>query len=232
MSAAFVQSKSAGGNSTSAQAVFTGTPTQGNLLVAIVASASAGAMTMSSSGWTVGHQTNAGSGGSSRGIATWWKVAGVGESSTVTVTVPNSAWAIAIAEYSGIDPSSTLNIDNTQANASTQTQTTPTVTPSGSGNAVIVAGGMNRGLTVNTWSTEQVNSSATGVNEREDVVSVSPGCSICLYDKFVTGLTGTYAGVATQSGAATVGGGGILIFNEAAAGGGPTVKNFAALGVG
>lgn len=210
---AFVQSKSATGTSGAFSVTLNSTPTQGNLLVCVCSSAGQLTIAMSSSGWTPLTNSNAG-GGTSRSIRMFYKIAGAGESSTVTTTTTSSAWFIAVAEYSGINTATPLNVENSQVNASGATQPTPTVTPSGSEAILIVCGSGVRN-NADSFSNQQVNSSTTGVTEREDNTS-SGNQTGCLYDKFVGSASGSYSGVATPTTTA-VGEGAIAIFNDAVA---------------
>lgn len=139
----------------------------------------------------------------------FYKVAGAGESSTVNATsVGTAAWGMAVAEYSGLS-ATPLNVENAQANASSTSQPSPSVTPSaGGGLAVACAFARSSAL---TFSGETISGTA---NEREDVAGTN--VSLAIYDQTIATFSGSYAGAATATGSA-VGGGGIAIFNAAAA---------------
>lgn len=100
MAASLVQSKTAAASSATSTATFDSSPTSGNLLIAVVAYVSNSGFATTPTGW---NQCSF-SGGITHGFVTiWYKVAGGGESSTVTFTVTTSAvGSIAIFEYSGL----------------------------------------------------------------------------------------------------------------------------------
>jgi hypothetical protein len=92
-----VQSKTAvtATAASSLAAVFTSTPTSGNLLLAYANSDAT--ITMSSSGWTLRNSAI-----DFTGLYHWWKLAGAAESSTVTVTPGGTVTTeLFIEEYSG-----------------------------------------------------------------------------------------------------------------------------------
>lgn len=213
--AALVQKKSAVGSSGNGSVTFDATPTQNNLLVAMIFCANATTITMSSGGWTALTSVATGSGGSARAFRMFYKIAGAGESTTVSTTNGNNSWVLTVAEYSGIDTTTPKNVENAQSNASGNAQTTPTVTPTGSGDILIVCAG---GARVNSnFVDAQINGSATGVTDEEDNASAGGGgATLDFYDKLVTGFSGAYQG-STSVGTAAVGAGGIAIFNQVAA---------------
>lgn len=100
MAATLVQSKTVAASSATSTATFDSSPTDGNLLIAIVAYVGNSGFATTPTGWAQA----AFSGGSAHGFVTiWYKVAGAGESSTVTFTVSTLAvGSIAIFEYSGM----------------------------------------------------------------------------------------------------------------------------------
>jgi hypothetical protein len=211
----FIQAKENGSTTgTSASATFTSAPTAGNLLVAWVISNTTTVIT-NAGGWTPMTSSAGGTGGSTRSFRGFYKIAAVGESSSPAFAVGSGAWGLVILEYQGVDGVTPLLIENSQLNAS-GTVTTPTVTPTASKEVVIsFALGTSAG-TNTTFSAEQINASATGVNERADVGAGAHGGKACdaAADLFVASTTGTYQGSATAS-AAGVGAGGIAIFQAA-----------------
>lgn len=221
--AARVQAKGAGGSSAAPSVTLDAAPAQGNVLVAFVFSTSTTAIT--GSGWTLGTSQGTGTGGSTRAGRMLWKIAGAGESATQTLAAGNASWAMVLAEYSGIDTTTPLNVQNSTAPASSSTLTTPTVTTTANSNGgvVVAAGGVR---TVATYSAETVNSSATGVSEAAEAAPASAASS-AVWDLFVSNLTATtYSGAATAS-AAAVQVTAIAVFNAAA--GGATVSGSATL---
>src|SRR5262249_50098315 len=91
-SISLIQTSSAGSanGATTLSATFPGSPTSGNLLVAI-AGCKPGDSMVAPSGWsTAFNQPGVTSPGSRPGLAIFYKVAGGAESSTVTVTSPGS----------------------------------------------------------------------------------------------------------------------------------------------
>ncbi len=149
---------------------------------------------------------------SARGVRMFYRIAETAESNNPFFVVGSGAWILHVAEYSGIDTLNPLNIEDAQANTASATMSTPTVSPSGSGDILIVGFGGNV-TSSGTNSNEQVNSSTTGVTEREDAGRAS--LTSALYDKFVTGLSGTYAG-STDVSSSNVGSGAIAVFNQKA----------------
>jgi hypothetical protein len=102
---------------TSVSATFDATPVADNLLVAIVG-ASTNSTIYTPTGWSTAINQSG-----TPGQAIFYKIAGSGESRTVTVTVSDSlsVLGLQIYEYSGIDTSSPLD----QTNSSTGTSTSP-----------------------------------------------------------------------------------------------------------
>lgn len=205
MAIAFVQAKSAASNTITLNA----SPIQGNLLYVLGTRNSTTTVAAPDGTWTALTELTVG-GGSARSYRAFYKIAGASESATIAFANTNTM-TIHVLEYSGVAASSTLNIDNAQLNASGSPQFTPTVTPSGSGNAIIIGYAAQKNGA--TYSTEKVNVSTTGVNERTEINNGTSTSGV-LYDLAVTGLTGTYFGEAAPS-ANAIGGGGISIFNEA-----------------
>jgi hypothetical protein len=208
---AYVQSKSAvsTGSGQTPAATFTSTPTAGNLLVA-VHSNNGTAAAIVITGWNQLTNAQAGSTSDLRQICMFWKISD-GTETTVTMSgASGNGWQFTIAEYSGIASTSTLLVENSQTNASGATQATPTVTPT-SGSAALLIFATNNSTAGTTWSTEQVNGSATGVTEREDAQNATTGGGHQLSDLVISSTSGTYQGVATSS-TTDVGAGAIAIF--------------------
>lgn len=97
---------------------FTSAPTSGNLLVAVAACGDdSTGLAMASTGWTLGvdQQSDATTGTTHLRLALWYKIAGAGESSNVNVTTTNNGHLnLWIAEYSGVDTSSPLDVIRAQ----------------------------------------------------------------------------------------------------------------------
>ena len=116
-------------------------PTQNNLLVAVaVASNDWTGLAMSSSGWTLLHDLSQGTAtGQGDRMNYWYKIAGASESSTVTVTVTNTArLSLWIAEYSGVDASNPIDVSITNLMSSQGWYTGP-ATPAYKGGLRVAA---------------------------------------------------------------------------------------------
>lgn len=188
-------------------------PTVGNLLVAIVGADKNTTLTGLPSGWSSGTLAETGTGTSQRLIQAFWKIS-TGSDGTFSCTLGTSAnWSAGITEYSGVDGTTPLDVENAQTTASATTHTTPTVTPTASVARLIVFGTWDR--SIGTWSTQQVNSSATGVAERIDKQASSVS-SLQMADLIVASTTGTYSASAVCT-VAGVGAAAIAIFKAAAA---------------
>lgn len=213
MAAAYVQSKTAKGSSAAPAATFTSAPTQGNLLVAAAMAMSTTVITMTSTGWTALTSATGGTGGSTRAVRMFYKVAGAGESSIVTMASGNAAWAIVIGEYSGL-AATPLNVENAQVNASSNPATTPSVTPTGTGPGLFVAAMFDNSANASV-SAETIGGVAS--NEREDLFGAGgsgTAPNAVLQDNIITAFTGAAAGSALFS-ANAAGAGAIAAFNAA-----------------
>jgi len=213
-SSAFVQATTTNGSGTAPSVNYLTTPTQGNLLVTYVWSASSGAITMTSSGWSPLKLASAGGGSSQRACRMFYKIAGASESKTITAASGSNAWAIAAAEYTNPNTTTAVNVEDNQANAS-GVAWTPIVTATSGPDVIVVAGVGVR--TSATWSNEQINLSTVGVTSRA-TRSVALA-SIDFLDSFVDSVSGTYQASSTPSSSA-VGCAAIALFQQAAAGGG------------
>lgn len=222
---AFVQAKSNNGTSTSPSAVFTSTPTQGNLLFGCVSVNINVAVTVPG-GWTALTQANGGAGGTTRSMRCFYKFAGAGESTTVTATVNSAEWVIEIAEYSGVDSTKIPNVESAQITNSSQTHASPTVTATTTTSGALVIG-YSSIRAAGTWSTQRVNSSSSGVSERTDQNGTAR--SGTLYESFPTSLSGTYVADALSSASAAVGEGAIAIFSDTPAA--ATTANFSSISI-
>lgn len=97
-------------------ATFSTTPTQGNLLVAAV-TANVGVGSITITGWTTGKSIAVGLAG---GLIVFYKVAGIGESTTVTANGTLATFMdIQIFEYDGIDNASPLDVTGSTADDTT-----------------------------------------------------------------------------------------------------------------
>jgi hypothetical protein len=208
MALAFVQSKSANGASASPAVTLNSAPISGHLLVAAIASSGE---TITITGWTaLTIASQSGPVAVDYSIRLFYKKSD-GSETTVTGSTENVGWTMAVAEYSGVDTTTQLDVENSQLTASGTTHTTPTVTPTSSVERLLVfATTANAGS--RTWSTEQVNGSATGVNERED--NTQSATTLQLSDLIITSTSGSYNAVATVSGAAAVGAAAIAMFKS------------------
>jgi hypothetical protein len=120
-----VQKTSGGGATGNFSAVLGATPTQNNLLIAICATRASATLT-GPSGWTMAIRQV---GNPTEGI--WYKVAGSGESTTVTCSASagGNTTGIMVFEYSGAATSSPL--DGTPGSAAGTSASIPTGTPTG-----------------------------------------------------------------------------------------------------
>jgi hypothetical protein len=211
---AFVQSKLALNASTvtTISAVFTTGPIQGNLIVGcVMVPAAVGAFT--TTGFTQGTAQSLGSGGTTRAGVMFWKVAGAGESSTVTATWTGTTTPLLIiGEYSGVDQTTPLLAQTSVANAS-GTTITGAATP-GTGKVAVAVCALQVRTVSTSWSAEAISGTNVGaVTEREDNTVGNEGCA--LFDGFISATdTGTYQGSGTPS-AAGVGLGFIAVFQAA-----------------
>ena len=146
-----------GATSSPASATYPSTPTQGNLLVAVAVAAGGttneASMSITSAGWTkaVGGAISA-----SSGVQIWYKVAGAGESTTVTLTASGSPTAcrLAIYEYDGFVGTPTL--DKTAAGVAdtgvTSMSTGTTATTTAAAEALVAAIGINNTPAGISWT--------------------------------------------------------------------------------
>lgn len=101
---ASVQKAASYGQTSSIYATLSSGPTAGNLLVAIVGNWDARTVT-APAGWT----TALNEGNNAPGLSVFYKIAGAGESSTVTVSLSSSTYVgLQLFEFSDIDPSNPL----------------------------------------------------------------------------------------------------------------------------
>jgi hypothetical protein len=206
----FVQATTSFASSgTTASATFLSPPTEGNLIVACVWNANATGITVLD-GWTSLTQVKGGSGATSRAHVMFYKIAGAGESATVSATVNSSAWTIAAAEYSGIDTVTPVNVQDAKLNASgANNYVTPIVTATSSVDVLAVTClGMRSNV---TFSNQKFNNSTTDVNVRATRSQIN--ASMNLFDRFVDNVSGNWQGMATSS-ANEVGAGSIVLFNQ------------------
>ena len=166
--AAYIQSKSATLSGNNAISVtYDSTPTSGNLLVAFVATSSSTAPTIS--GWT-GLTTSSTGGATSRSVRILYKISN-GTETTVTTNSINTLKFIAVSEYSGIDTTTPVDVENSNLTPTgTTTHTSPTISPTNN-NGLVIFGSFAGSGSALTWTNHQVNSSATGVTERQEVTS-------------------------------------------------------------
>jgi len=113
-------------NATSVTATYSGTPTSGNLLVAIASGDDT--LTMNNSGWTAGPTVS-----NYNTLSLWWKIAGAGEPTAIKVNIGSSTGgSLWIGEYSGnvssaaLDKSSTGNPGSFTATCTSGTTATTT----------------------------------------------------------------------------------------------------------
>lgn len=116
MAASLVQSTSNTAVLATVSATYSVTPTQDNLLIAVVtASVGVGSIALSNAGWTSGASIALGVAG---GMVVFYKVAGTGEPTTVTSTATLATFMdIQIFEYDGIDDETPLDKTSSTADA-------------------------------------------------------------------------------------------------------------------
>lgn len=194
MAIAFVQSASGTGNGTSPNAILPSNPTQGNLLVAFVTQAGTTETFTPTAGWT--KLTEVALGGKA---ALYYKIAGAGEAAGQTAAMSNSSfdYVMEIAEYSGVDINEPFEVETANTAAASTKTIGSGVNPTDNYERLIIGAAMC--VSNNTWSTEQVNGSATGVTERLDIQN-STTLSACLFDKIESA-----AGAGLYTSAATIG---------------------------
>lgn len=162
MAVAFVQGKSASNSTGNASATFTGTPTSGNLLVAVLSlrnqtiTPPAGWTQVDLAGWLAGLGQ----------LGIYYKVSAGSESGAQTWTLgTNDWWALGIAEYSGTATSSAL-VTNAIASGDTgggQPASGSTGGSAASGDLVIGTCALNSGaLTAGSGFTARTLSPASG----------------------------------------------------------------------
>lgn len=185
-----VQHKRGTGTSTAPSITLTSAPTQGNLLVAAI-SASGSAATISISGWTE-IPTDSPQGGSAAYFGYFYKIAGAGESATVTGSISASkAYEMIVAEYND-SANGTWTLDqHTHATGTSTTGDTGTTGTTTKPTEVWI------GFIVNGTSKSQ--SSPTNSFTLIDGASTAP--ALYGYEKFVTS-TGTANVSVTLSGSA------------------------------
>jgi hypothetical protein len=212
-------SPSAGGVSV----VFGAGPTQNNLLLCAAMSSSFGSMT--SSGWTQAvaeDQFDA--------MYLYYKIAGAGESSTVTWTpTVNDRTAVWIAEYSGnvtVSPLDKTAVNDPAANASTIATGTTAALSQADELAVAVVSAVR--VSATTATINSYNNSFTEIAEVPTTGADYPILGVATRDLAATTAITT---TATFSVSVTRPIGMIATFKAAAAGG-VTVKKLSALGVG
>lgn len=212
MAIAHVKSNIVAGASSTAPAcsfLAGGTATANNLLVTGAYSASNAALT-APAGWTPGTLVTGGSGGTANAFGMAYKVAAGGET-TATWTSGANVWDCWIAEYSGVAIVSPLDVQNAVAITTAGTVKTVTVTGATAGERLVVLGLAARGIS--SFATERVDSSTTGVTERQDV---GTSITLALADFMSASLSaGSHTGDGTAG--SLVGAAGIMIFKGASA---------------
>jgi hypothetical protein len=203
VAAALVQSGSTAQTGTAAPAHTLGAaPTQGNLLVAAVASQNLRTMT-ATAGWTYINDPSA-----QARLGLFYKVAGASESATqAPCTFSGIADTVtAIHEYSG-NIASPFDIAGLTADA-TSPQDQAAINPTDNVDTLMVGAAMNTNNT--TYSGQTIGGSAA--TERTDKVSNS-STSLSTFDRLnVNTSTSTFAAQATPSGTPTNGNIGLAIF--------------------
>lgn len=206
MDASLVQKKANFGNSTTPSVTLDASPIQNNLLVVWIYCSNATTITMPG-GWNALTSVATGSGSNARAGRMFWKIAGAGESATISGTSGNAGWVIEVIEYSGVNTSSTLNTENNQATTGTS-HSTPTVTPSAR-KCLVVCGFGNR--STGAWSNEVIR----GVSATEQLDQAGSNTqSGAMADR----LSETFNGTQTVAGSADVSSSGngsaaIAVFN-------------------
>lgn len=197
MSIAFVQAKTSSGAGQDVTATMNSTPTNGNLLVAMVSVN--GTRTMNAqTGWTkLTEVTGTNTGG------LYWKRAQAGET-TLQYPVQHDGitdvWVIAIAEYSGIDTPAPVEAETGNADNDATKTTTGSCNPTDGVERLVIGGAFsaNNG----TWSSQKVNGSTTGVTERGDIGAGAAAnvTSSTLFEKIDTStVSGNYTAEAVSS---------------------------------
>lgn len=215
-----VQAHNSAASGTSASDTLTASPSEGNLLIAWVWSFAATEIVENTGTWSQGTSVVAGSGSTARASKMFWKIAGAGESATITCTVGSGNWRIDHIEYSnsnGWDLTNPRDVGDAQDNATVTPNFTPTVTPTQGIEALVVLGMAVRAANA-TFSAEQVNGSATGVVEELD------GSGLALCTLIVASTSGSYQGQGTSSQPNATGAGCIGIFKGASGGTPATIE--------
>lgn len=191
-------STTASGTGTSATTSYT--PQQaGNLVVASVRIASTSPVLTTQAGWTrlTLNTTNV-------TFALYWRIAAGETTENPVQWVTSVGWGMVVDEYTLVPTVSPVDVENCVNTGVLTPLTTPTVTPS-SGVERLVLCGVCAGNTV-TYTSDQVNASATGVASRGSVVGVHT------WDLVVPLTSGTYQGRTTPSATGTQETGAIALF--------------------
>lgn len=198
MAIAFVQTAKGSATAAQASATFGATCTTGNL---IIVSISQGNVTTipTVTGYTALTSGAAGSGATSIYTQIFWKIS-AGTEKIITGSGGGTVNTMVVSEYSGIASVSPVDVENANvAGVSGTTVTTPTLTPTAGLNELLIFSTAIRESVAATWSTEQVNGSATGVNERGDIQPGTGSPAAQLSDLIIASTTGTYSATAVAT---------------------------------
>lgn len=207
MAAAFVRAASGTGTSANPSATLGAAPTLDDLLVAFVTTSNTSALT------TINSYTARSEVISTRRGKLFDKIAGGSETAAqAPATVAAAVWTCNVAEYSGIDTTNRLDIENSQAD-NDATKTSPTVNPTDNIDVLIVGCAFMNAS--GSFSTEKVDGSTTGVNERLD--QASSGSTGCVWDWFGNTSTSTHSTEVTAS-ASSAGGAWVAVYKVAVTG--------------
>lgn len=175
-------------SNTAVAASFTGTPTAGNLLIAVVGNRDASGSPTTPSGWTVARDDS----GNTPGQIIYYKIAGASEPTTVTVSGYPAVVSLGIHlyEYSGVDASSPL-AGVTLVSGSGTTASSGSVNTSRDGALVLVGFTAAAGTDYSGWT--------SGFVEEWDFANGGAPAGRATYAgaDLVTGAAGAYSTSAT-----------------------------------
>lgn len=201
-----------GVSATAIAATLPSAPTAGNLLVAMVDCA--GLVTPTATGaWNKLTQVQSTDTG-----CMFWKLVPASDTALQTLTSAGtgSSWAVVIQEFTGVDPTTQLLIENDQASTTTA-KASPSVSPAaGLANALLVGGAFSdgsRSYSAQAFTGSNVGAVAVAGSPTTGATTTGESCS--LWYAVVSSTTGAYAATATCS-AADGGGCAVALFRPAA----------------
>lgn len=209
MAIAHVRSGSGTGSSATPQVVLAASPASDNLLVAYVTTPSGFLLATNtpSTGWTGLTAL------SNNDIArVFYKIAGAGESTTQSpITITSASWTCTIAEYSGVDTTTPLDVSN-QQNSPAASKFSPSVDPVDAVERLFIGCAFSDGA--RTYSAQAFSNGSGTVDVRASPLTgtTTAGESQTYWDRIeASSASGTYAATCTCS-AADGGGAHIAVF--------------------